>query len=221
MGNLYVRNSSCRWLLLDEVSTNSDSLMGDFEAHTSSAARQTRYTRRPDGSERLYGGYNVLLLGDWNQLPPIPDSGALCLPPLADAAKDNKSERTRRVQEMFWQVGNDTIRFLGELTIQKRQEDAWLSEVLSQCWNGSLPSGDYFFLMGFRTEHCGSWLSLAGTNSRGSAACASIAVQWKRLAGAGMKWASMVLMVPSTANTDPPATRRPKMPPSISAGART
>ena len=49
-------------------------------------------------------------------------------------------------------------------------------------------------MMGLPTEQCGSWLSLAGTNSCGSATCASIAVQWRRLAQAGMKWASMVLM---------------------------
>ena len=94
--NLYVRNAAFRWVLLDEISMDADSLMDDFEAHTTSAARQTRYTRRPDGSERLYGGLNVMMPGDWHKLPPVPDSGALCLPPHADAAKDSKSERTRR-----------------------------------------------------------------------------------------------------------------------------
>ena len=134
-----------------------------------------------------------MMLVDWWQLPPIPDSGALFLPPLADASKDNKSERTRRVQDMFWQEGNDTINFLAELSVQKRQEDSWLSEVLFQCRNGSLSAGDYFFLMGLPT-HCGSWLSPAETNSCGSAACETLTVQWRRLAEAGVKWASMVLM---------------------------
>ena len=84
----------------------------------------------------------MLMLGDWNQLPPVPDSGALCLPPHADAAKDSKSERTRRAQEIFWKDGNDSINFLAELTIQKRQEDAWLSEVLFQCRDGKLAAED-------------------------------------------------------------------------------
>ena len=112
---------------------SSDSLMGDLEAHTTSAGRLTRYTHRPDGSDRLFGGINSLGFVDWHQPPPVPDLGSLGLPPAADAAKDNKSERTRRAQEIFWMDGDDSINFPAELYMHKRQEDAWLSEVLFQC----------------------------------------------------------------------------------------
>ena len=154
--NLYVRNAALRWILIDEISMVSHALLGEFEANITSAARQTRHAKRADGSLRLFGGYNVVAFGDWWQLPPIPDAGALFLPPPPDAAKDDKFERARRVHEMFWHRGVDSINFLAELTIQKRQDDQWFSEVLLQCRSGHLANEDYYFLMGLPTKRCGS-----------------------------------------------------------------
>ena len=46
----------------------------------SDAAVVSRYTKRRDGSKRIFGGYNVWLLGDLYQLPPIPASAAVFTP---------------------------------------------------------------------------------------------------------------------------------------------
>ena len=79
--NLYIQNENLRWILVDEISMVADELLGAFEYRFAEAARRTRYSKRKDKSWRISGGYNVILFGDWWQLPPIPESGALFKPP--------------------------------------------------------------------------------------------------------------------------------------------
>ena len=125
--NMYIQNACLRWIILDEVSMVSDHLLGEFDSHITDASRQTRYSKRKDKSVRMFGGYNVVLFGDWWQLPPIPDSGALFLPPSTSAEKQ-PFERAARARDMFWRAGHDSINYLAELTEQMRQDDVWLLE---------------------------------------------------------------------------------------------
>ena len=62
---LYTQNQRLRWILVDEISMISDTLLGDFEHQISSAARATRYLQRKDKTKRFFGGYNILFFGDW------------------------------------------------------------------------------------------------------------------------------------------------------------
>ena len=79
---LYTRNQNLRWLLGDEVFMNPDELLGTFDQQFRSAAREdARYTKRQDGSVRAFGGVNFIFFGDMKQLPPIPASAALFIPP--------------------------------------------------------------------------------------------------------------------------------------------
>ena len=80
---LYSRNQCLRWLIFDETFMIPDELLGTFDGHLKDAAADSsRYKRRSDGSTRMFGGYNFLMLGDMNQLPPIPASAALFIPPI-------------------------------------------------------------------------------------------------------------------------------------------
>ena len=58
-----------------------DELLGAFEQQLADAAQSSAFKHHPDGSVRMFGGYNVMTFGDMFQIPPIPDSGALFLPP--------------------------------------------------------------------------------------------------------------------------------------------
>ena len=79
---LYSRNQSLRWIIFDEVFMIPDELLGIFSQQlTNAAADSSRYKTRRDGSKRMFGGYNFLMLGDMNQLPPIPATAALFIPP--------------------------------------------------------------------------------------------------------------------------------------------
>ena len=94
----------------------------------------------------------MLLFGDWWQLPPIPESAALFKPPL-----EKKSERARKVLNMFWKSDADSVNYLQELTEQKRIDDPWYNDLLFECRDGGLQQESYCFLMGLPTQHPGSW----------------------------------------------------------------
>ena len=188
--NLYIKNQCLRWVLVDEVSMIPDELLGCFERNFRDAAiATTRYKKRRNKSIRIFGGYNFLFFGDLWQLPPIPDSSALFKPP------DAKSSATAKVAlELFWGDGDDALNYLAELTIQKRVEDPWYSDFLSQCRDGKLDDEHYHFLMGMPTRNPGSWRQ-AGT-SPGHVECKKKTCQnlgdvWSDMAKAGATWETM------------------------------
>ena len=102
----------------------------------------------------MFGGYNVLSFGDVFQIPPIPDTSALFLPP-----KLEKSERAKKGLDFFWSEGDDGLNLFVELREQMRvREDPWYQEdVLQQCRYGRLTEESYNFLHGFPTQHTGTW----------------------------------------------------------------
>ena len=63
--HLFIQNERMRWVLVDEISMISDTLLGEFEHQISSAASRTRYHTRKDKTQRIFGGYNMLFFGDW------------------------------------------------------------------------------------------------------------------------------------------------------------
>ena len=81
---LYVRNQALRWMLIDEVFMIPNDLLGTFANNFANAAGDSNFKCRADGGKQVFGGYNVMIFGDTLQLPPIPSSSALFLPP--DAA---------------------------------------------------------------------------------------------------------------------------------------
>ena len=84
-----------------------DELLGTFADHLKDAALQSsRYARRDDGSRRMFGGYNFLMLGDMHQLPPIPAKAALFRPPV-----EKKTEAARQALDVFWNNGPDALNF--------------------------------------------------------------------------------------------------------------
>ena len=151
---LFTRNQDLRWLLFDEVGMIGDSLLGTFEKHISDAAKVCRYLTRADKSRRSFGGYNLLTFGDLFQIPPIPASSALFIPP-----RDGKTEVERSALTLFWGVSDlNSINFFRELREQKRVlDDPWYSSLLNECRDGRLSEEYYNFLLGLPTEHAGSW----------------------------------------------------------------
>ena len=79
---LFIRNQQLRWVLADEVGMIPDDLLGAFASQYSDATLHSiRYRKRYDGSLRIMGGYNLMSFGDLFQLPPIPASAAIFIPP--------------------------------------------------------------------------------------------------------------------------------------------
>ena len=94
-----------------------------------------------------------MMFGDMHQLPPIPASKALFIPPSA------KSTITaNEMLNMFWGKSVDALNFYKELEIQQRTADPWYRCFLTECRAGNLSDEMYNYLMGLPTRHCGSWL---------------------------------------------------------------
>ena len=82
LDQLFIRNQQLRWVIADEIGMIPDELLGAFAEHFSDATlHSSRYRKRADGSLRVMGGYNLCMLGDLLQLPPIPASAAIFCPP--------------------------------------------------------------------------------------------------------------------------------------------
>ena len=62
---LFTRNQYLRWVVIDELPMVPDDLLGAFASHLSDAASPSRYHKKPDGSVRFFGGYNLLAFGDF------------------------------------------------------------------------------------------------------------------------------------------------------------
>ena len=195
---LYVRNQSLRWILIDEVFMIPNDLLGTFAQHFADAAMESQYKFRADESKQVFGGYNLMMFGDTLQLPPIPSSAALFLPPDASTC----GPCAREMLEMFWGDGVDTINYFVELTQQMRIEDPWYSALLDQCRRGYLDDEMYNFIVGLPTEHCGSWMppisgqssSAAGFAGCENIACVHLQTAWNDMSQAGSTWQAMVSM---------------------------
>ena len=149
------------------------------------AVRNTREERKADGSVRFFGGYNLLAFGDFYQIPPIPSSASLAIPPI-----QKKTEAAKHALDLLWGDGEDSLNFFKELTIQKRIEDSWYAGIMEECRYGRLSEESYNFLVGLPTAHAGSWRA-DGTVECGKAACAALPEKWKRMADEGIHWPAM------------------------------
>ena len=99
----------------------------------------------------------MLGFGDFYQIPPIPASASLSIPPLerksetmgegfenpyieergdaADGAlekkkRKEKSETAKRALNLLWKDGPDSVNLFVELTIQKRIDDPWYNDIM-------------------------------------------------------------------------------------------
>ena len=139
---LFTRNQYLRWVIIDELPMVPDDLFGAFASHLADAASPSRFHKKADGSVRFFGGYNLLAFGDFYQIPPIPSSASLAIPPI-----HKKTEAAKHALDLLWGDGEDSLNFFKELTIQKRIEDSWYAELMEECRYGRLSEESYNFLV--------------------------------------------------------------------------
>ena len=78
----YTKNQDLKWVFVDEIGMVSDHLLGSFAVALDAASnRPTRFRTRHNGRKRCFGGYNLLMFGDFQQLAPCPRGGPLFVPP--------------------------------------------------------------------------------------------------------------------------------------------
>ena len=68
---LFTRNQYLRWVINDELPMVADDLLGAFEHQLTYAAVESRFKYKADKTPRLFGGYNVIILGNCTRSHPF------------------------------------------------------------------------------------------------------------------------------------------------------
>jgi len=187
IGALFTRCQNLRWILLDEPSMVSAELLAELERRTTQASRGTgTYKQRPDKSVRPFGGFNVLLFGDWWQLRPVKQT------PLFEQPSKAPSGAAYEGCQLLWGRTRDSLHRVWELTQPMRCDDPFYCGFLSECRNGNLSRDTYFFIHGAPTEVPGSSVSGEERPRCGSAKCLQLQTRdWPKMFQEGAVWAAM------------------------------
>ena len=68
---MYTKCEVLRVLLIDEISTASLQVLGTMESHVRRARAGLQWSSDASGEPRDWGGVNLAIFGDWNQLPAV------------------------------------------------------------------------------------------------------------------------------------------------------
>jgi hypothetical protein len=70
---LYTKLQAMRWLQVDEIENVSVELLVALEQQIADSTRVglRSFATRPDGSRRIFGGLNLVMFGDFWQVPPV------------------------------------------------------------------------------------------------------------------------------------------------------
>ena len=171
-----------RFLIVDEVSTAALYVLGVMEKHTSVARQGMPFASAADGTAFAWGGVNLVVGGDWLQLPAVCAKSIFRNPFL----KDYETVE-RNILNMFWNLDTEepipsNPQHLYELTEQVRSKDLWLNYVLDCDRVGAEPWEVYCFTHGLPTRHVGSWLPNLAVPQCGQESCQSLqAVVWPKM----------------------------------------
>ena len=190
---MYNKCISLRWLIVDEVSTASLYVLGVVEKNLRKAKEGSAFAEDAHGHKRDWGGINVIVCGDWLQLPPVAAKSIFRNP-----FKKDYGAVEQTILNMFWNMGDvkpmpSSPNLLFELTEQVRSKDEWMNYVLARDRDGAESWEIYCFTHGLPTRHVGSWLP-----DRDRPACGALACQrlqdtiWPRqVAELHGKWSDM------------------------------
>lgn len=165
-----------RWLFIDEVSQVHATLLATCEENARNMTQDCEpYALDGDAKKRMWGGLNVVCIGDMAQLPP-PGRGV----PLNTLPDDLLSvpfawgEPTAQYGlHLLWHHTNKLI----ELTTQVRCEDAWWDEVLQEMRDGAMTQNTHSFLHGAATTVTGSYLKSKDAPQCGNGICHALCLR--------------------------------------------
>ena len=149
--------SRLRFLFVEEVSQVEAALYWQLHVFLQRHVQKANtYLLDDNNMPRPFGGVNVVLIGDFGQLPPIKDQSNLKNVPaylLDDVAPCYTTDDLGR--KLFWEHTDVMI----ELTQQHRCNDTWYSSVLDECRDGKMSVDTHAFLHGKPTSVPGSYIT--------------------------------------------------------------
>ena len=124
---MYNKAAGKRWLIVDEISTAASYVSGVMEKNVRKARQGTEFSMDAAGEERDWGGVNLIVGGDWLQLPPVRAKSIFRNPFLKGYVSVE-----RHILNMFWPLEDvkgipSSPDLLFELTEPLRSRDLWLN----------------------------------------------------------------------------------------------
>ncbi|CAJ1413430.1 unnamed protein product, partial [Effrenium voratum] len=152
------RMSYWRWLVVDEVSMVNARLLAQVEQRLRAVVPSaSQWKRGVAGESRPFAGVNVLLLGDFYQLPP-PSGGYLAdvpssrRPPRLSAAADAEPDLLADYgRNLVW---GGALQGVTELEERERCKDDWWNEVVDELRRGELSEENWRYLHGKPVAGC-------------------------------------------------------------------
>ena len=170
---LFLNAMSTRWLVIDEVSTASLTILGLLDSYLRRACSRQPYARR--GSYQLpFGGLNIIFAGDLWQLGPVKGKAIFCNP-----FKIGLGSAEQKIAKMFW-MAKEPIQKLFLLTKSLRTTDEWLKALLDSDRYGKESWEMYCFAHGLPTRNVGSWLPNKTEPVCGNVNCAQLKDIWQQ-----------------------------------------
>ena len=144
-----------RWLIMDEISLTDANLLAKAEHRIcAETPSMDAWKHDSNGHVRPFGGINVILTGDFHQLPPVGGPYLADIPrQLIDPASNSKAAEqvfAERGRELMWAK----VQGVTELTDRERCKDDWWNEVTEQKRHGRLSEENHKYLHGIPVEGC-------------------------------------------------------------------
>ncbi|CAK0873882.1 unnamed protein product [Prorocentrum cordatum] len=196
---LHTKIQHMRWLIIDEVENVSVELLDAVHRQVKDSTRDKgnpwAVDARVPKQFAMFGGLNLVLLGDLWQIPPVRSLSIAANPFVKRPAN------VGRILEMFWTQGlphSVTNRYA--LTQSHRCSDLWWRSFLAEARAGDLSDRMCDFVHGFSTDVPGSWMPASPGSAEastghlgcGKAKCRALwSVEWPRMFGEGRAWEDM------------------------------
>ena len=171
---LFLKVQGMRWLVIDEASTASLTILDLLDSYLRRACSRHVYAKS-GRKQHLFGGINIIFSGDLWQLPPVKGKAIFTNP-----FKKGLSAGEQKIAKMFWQI-EDGPQAVFELTVNQRAKDKWLQAQLEADRYGNETWEMYCFIHGLPTRNPGSWLPGENRCTCGNARCAQLAEEWQSL----------------------------------------
>ncbi|CAK0901640.1 unnamed protein product [Prorocentrum cordatum] len=196
---LHTKIQHMRWLIIDEVENVYVELLDAVHRQVQDSTRDRgnpwAVDARVPKQFAMFGGLNLVLLGDLWQIPPVRSLSIAANPFVKRPAN------VGRVLEMFWTEGlphSATHRYA--LSQSHRCSDPWWRSFLAEARAGDLSDRMYDFVHVFPTDVHGSWMPASPGSAEastghlgcGKAKCRTLwSVEWPRMFGEGRPWEDM------------------------------
>ena len=197
---LHTQIQHMRWIIIDEIENVSVELLDALNRQLIDSTRTTgnpwAVDARDPRNNVVFGGINVIMLGDLWQIPPVRTIS------IAENPFQKRSANASRILEMFWTkelLHSVTHRFV--LTDSHRCVDPWWKAFLEEARAGQLSENMYNFVHGYPTNVPGSWMPKQVINGEivqarlicGNATCQDLWLQtWPKMYKDNKTWSEMV-----------------------------